>query len=180
MRSTKKLSFLLALGAVVALGSGADAAMVQKMDLPEVCARADKIFRGTVLSAHEGTVQAGGGELPTVTYYIKVDESFQGEFETKGDSSIAEIKMLGNAKPRNVDGARSFPAVRYLPQLEVGRDYLLMTSRPSAIGLSAPIGLGQGCFTISGEGGAEVATDGFGKTINYAELVSAIQGALAQ
>lgn len=170
--------FLLAAG--VMLAASLPATIVKKMELSELCERADKIFRGTVLSAQEGSVQAGGGELPTVTYYIEVDESFQGEFRTKGDRHIAEITMLANSKTRNVDGARSFPLIRDLPQLEVGRTYLLMTSPPSRLGLSAPIGLGQGCFTISGKGDAQVATDGFGNSYNYADLASDIQAAVAQ
>ena len=64
--------------------------------------------------------------------------------------------------------------------LAVGGDYLLMTTQPSAIGLSAPVGLGQGCYTISGKGDARMATDGLGNSINYAELTAALQAALAQ
>lgn len=169
---------LLVLG--ILLGSGLHAAMVQKMDLSEVCERADKIFRGTVMSIEQGTVAAGGGRLPTVTYTIQVDEGFQGDFQTKGDRQFTKVTMLGQPKVREVNGARSFPVMRDLPQLEVGREYLLMTSRPSRIGLSAPIGLGQGCFTISGKGDAAIATDGLGNTYDYAALAADIRSAVDQ
>lgn len=168
MSRSKTVVCLLALA--LAFGALAQASLVQKMDLGEVCARADKIFRGTVVSAKSGSIEAGGGELPTITYVIKVNEAFQGEFTTKGDDQYAELTTLGRFKTRVID----------MPELEVGGDYLLMTSRPSAIGLSAPIGLGQGCFTISGKGDALTATDGYGNSANYAELADQIRAALEQ
>lgn len=168
MSRTRSVYLALALALVV--GAVAQASLVQKMDLGEVCARADKIFRGTVVSATEGTVEAGGGQLPTVTYLIKVEEGFQGEFITKGGEQYAEVTMLGNFKTRGIE----------LPELRVGGNYLLMTSRPSAIGLSAPIGLGQGCFTISGKGQDLTATDGFGNSIKYSEIAGRIRAALEQ
>ena len=47
--------------ALVLVGTSLQAAMVQKMDLGEVCARAERIFRGTVVGISQGEVEAGGG-----------------------------------------------------------------------------------------------------------------------
>jgi hypothetical protein len=164
----------------LAFGPVADAAMVQKMDLGEVCSRAANIFRGTVLSEVPGTVEAGGATLPTVTYTVKVSEAFQGDFQTKGDQQYAEITMLGSVKPVQVGGQRSFPALADMPRLDVGKDYLLMTSSPSAIGLSAPIGLAQGCYAIQGKGENQTAVNELGETFNYQAMASAIRAAVAQ
>jgi len=167
--------------ALATLGfSAAQAALVQKMDLGEVCSRADRIFRGTVTSAVQGEVEAGGTTLATITYQIMVSDAFQGEFITKGDQKMAEITMLAPAKSVEVNGQKSFPALADLPRLEVGGDYVLLTSRPSNIGLSAPIGLGQGCYSIQGKGEDVVAVNELGETFNYQEMASAIRAALQQ
>lgn len=171
MKKFRLWTVLSVLAVMAFAGLGAEAALVQKMELPEVCARADKIFRGIVLSAKEGTTEAGGGVLPTMTYTIKVTENYQGEYVTKGDLTVAEITTLGRVK------ATGSPLAD-LPELEIGRDYFLMMTSPSPIGLSAPVGLGQGCYTVSGKAGQEIATDGYGNTVNYAELASAVQAAL--
>ena len=156
------------------------ATLVQKMDLAEVCSRADRIFRGTVISAQPGEVEAGGGTLAVVTYQIKVDEAFQGDFVTKGDESMVELTMLAPQKAQNVGELQRLPALGDVPALTVGGDYLLMTSRPSAIGLSAPIGLGQGCYEVKGKGDQLTAVNALGETFAYRELAGAIRAAVTQ
>jgi hypothetical protein len=42
------------------------------MNLQQMCNAAGRIFRGTVLGATEGTVTAGGGQLTTIVYRIRV------------------------------------------------------------------------------------------------------------
>lgn len=175
---SKKVVCVLALA--LAFAAFAQASMVQKMDLGEVCARADKIFRGTVVSVTDGSVAVGGGELPTITYRIKVDEAFQGDFVKKGDAQYAEVTMLGDFKNVTANGLERRSPLTGLPRLSVGGDYLLMTSRPSEIGLSAPIGLGQGCYSISGKGDNVVATNEVGESFKYAEMANMIRAALTQ
>jgi hypothetical protein len=46
-----------------------------------------------------------------------------------------------------------------MPDLAVGQTYLVMTTRPSSIGLSTTVGLGQGCFRISQVGKEELAVN---------------------
>ncbi|HSG40426.1 MAG TPA: hypothetical protein VLE27_12370, partial [Thermoanaerobaculia bacterium] len=46
-----------------------------------------------------------------------------------------------------------------LPRLQVGQDYLLLTTAPSAVGLSTTVGLGQGRFGLQGKPGQEVAVN---------------------
>src|SRR5690606_26415920 len=46
------------------------ATTVLQMSLEDLAARADRVFRGSVLSIEPGTVTVGGGELPTITYEL--------------------------------------------------------------------------------------------------------------
>lgn len=133
------------------------AATVIQMNLEEMVGRADLIFRGTVLDARESTLQVGGGTLPVVTYRIRVDDEFKGTFgEVKG-VPVAEIKMLGKLKPASSGSVRSPGPLADLPRLVVGQEYLLLTTPPSAVGLSTTVGLGQGRFVLQGKRGQEVA-----------------------
>jgi len=158
MHRGKLLSCLLAVLALSLLSPPAQAATVQQLNLEEMVDRAGRIFRGTVLDIREGTVQAGGAELPTVTYRIRVDEAFKGTYQTVKGLQIAEITMLGKLKPNQNAETRSLPLID-LPKLEVGQNYLLLTTTPSAIGLSTPVGLGQGTFRVTGKPGQEVAVN---------------------
>ncbi|MGH9903905.1 MAG: hypothetical protein ACRD68_19010, partial [Pyrinomonadaceae bacterium] len=55
---------------------------VRQFNLAEMVQRADKIYRGRVLSATQGTIEAGGGQLPVVTYRLQVEELFRGNIDT--------------------------------------------------------------------------------------------------
>ena len=100
------------------------AAMMLHLDLQELTSRADKIFRGTVIGVQEGTIAAGGGELPMVTYRIAVDEMFKGEATTvKGDQAVVEIRMVGSLEIDKADdnGNIRFSPFREVPRLSTGR-----------------------------------------------------------
>lgn len=151
----------LALIALAALWTPARAATVQQMNLEDMVGRAGAIFRGTVLDVREGTLQAGGGEIPTVTYRLRVDEAFKGTFQEVKGERIAEVRMIGTLKPAEASGAvRQLPVLPELPRLQVGSDYLLLTTPPSVIGLSTTVGLGQGAFQLTGKPGQELALNG--------------------
>jgi hypothetical protein len=131
----------------------AGAAMILKMNLAQLTDRADAIFRGHVLSAEPGKISIGGGTLPTVTYRLRVDEAFKGEFEPKENASPeVEITMLGTFKATAVQSGtqtRLTSSLPEVPQLRVGEDYVLFTTAPGKSGLRSPVGLGQGSFRIS-------------------------------
>ena len=127
---------------------------VRQMNLEEMCERADKVFRGTVVSATPGTIRVGGIDLPTTTYRVRVVEIFKGEFKAAKGAGYVEIRMLGALKPekRGTGTGRVAMVLADLPRLEVGESYLLLTTRPSRIGMSTTVGLGQGLFRIKGAG----------------------------
>lgn len=156
-RSVFVVAFLLL--AIAALPAGA--VSVLQMNLEELVGNADKIFRGTVLDVRETTVSAGGGELPVVVYRLRVDEAFKGTYQTLKGIQVAEIRMLGKLKPATSGSqVRLLGLIPELPRLEVGHDYLLLTTASSAIGLSTTVGLGQGRFELFGKAGQEVAVNG--------------------
>jgi hypothetical protein len=155
-------------------------AIVKQMDLSEVCARAAMIFRGTIVDVTEGKVAAGGGELPTVTYRIKVTEAFKGDFTTKDGVSYAEVTMLVRLKSAPRDGVQHFSALPTLPSYEIGSDHVLMVTAPSAIGLSAPVGLAQGSYSISTRNKTEMAQNALGKMLSYGDLADQIRAVVGQ
>lgn len=158
MHWRKLLSCLLAVFALAVLWTPAQAATVLQLNLEQMVDRAARIFRGTVLSVKEGTVQAGGAALPTVTYRLRVDEAFKGTYQQVKGLQIVEITMLGKLKQGQAATQRALPLID-LPRLQVGQDYLLLTTAPSAIGLSTTVGLGQGAFRVTGKPGQELAVN---------------------
>lgn len=167
----------------------AGASMVLKMDLADLSERADRIFRGTVLSVEPGAVMAGGAELPTVTYRLRVDEAFKGDYsDTKG---VAEITMLGTIKQQESSGSTlRFSRLPELPVLIRGGEYVVFTTAASPIGLSTTVGLGQGSFKIYFSADRqemavnEIDNVGLSETINgpvpYATLADAIRQQVGQ
>ena len=70
----RRIRYLLFSIPLLILAAQGHATIMLKLNLEEMTERADRIFRGTVVDIEVGTVQAGGGELPTVTYRFRVDE----------------------------------------------------------------------------------------------------------
>ena len=66
------------------------------------------------------------------------------------------VSMLGSLK--HVKSGKH-PIVDF-PLLRTGQEYLLIVGPEGPIGLTAPIGLGQGNFSLSGEDGDKVALNG--------------------
>jgi len=147
----KRSSYLFAAASFLILAAQVNATSMLHMDLADLTTRADKIFRGTVIDIEEGTVQAGGGELPAVTYRLRVEELFKGvATEVKGDEALMEIRMVGSlvhSKP-DASGVVKLSGFRDVPKLKMGSDYVLFTTAESSIGLSVTVGLGQGAFSV--------------------------------
>lgn len=129
---------------------------VQQLDLKGLCLRADRIIRATVLDVSQGTVRAGGGDIPAVTYRLKVKETLGG-----GAASVIELRMIGSIKADASKGSiRRLPIFDDVPKLQQGQEYVLFTTRPSTIGLCTTVGLGQGCFNIVSQNKTDFAVNG--------------------
>jgi len=124
-------------------------ASIQRLGLAEMVDRAGKIFRGTLVDFQPTTVEAGGGSLPAVEYTFRVEQSFKGSFQVKDGVTYSVVRMLGNVKQAPDSGTyKRLSPLPELPSLRVGSDYLLMLTPESSVGLTAPVGLGQGTFTV--------------------------------
>jgi hypothetical protein len=191
----KKSSYLFAAASLLILTAQVHGTVMLQLDLAEMTARADKIFRGTVIDVREGTIEAGGAELPAVTYRFKIEELFKGDAtEVKGDTAVMEIRMIGSLVHQKADenGNLKFSPFRDVPRLNMGSDYVLFTTPESSIGLSMTVGLGQGAFKVSEIDGArgeyqavnEFNNAGLGLNgagpVAYVELSSQINALLGQ
>ncbi len=151
------------LGLAILLGllltPGALGLTVLRMGLGELCSNGHRIFRGTVLSSAEGTIQLGGALVPVTTYRIRVDESFKGVAVSPKGERVVELRTLGKSAPVEANGLRRAQLPFEVPQLELGATYVLFTTRPAGLGLATTVGLGQGCFRVAGAEGKETATN---------------------
>ncbi|MGH9372791.1 MAG: hypothetical protein ACRD15_14795 [Vicinamibacterales bacterium] len=151
--------------------------VVRHMNLQQMCDAAGRIFRGTVLGASEGTVAAGGGQLSTIVYRIRVDEQFKGSFEIVKGQRIATLQMVQAGKRPQLGFVRHFPVLDAMPALHEGHDYLILATRPSAAGLSTTVGLKQGVFKLAGKAGQETAVNGNHNVgLNAGAAISAARG----
>jgi len=174
----------------------ASATTLVHMNLKDLATRADRVFRGTVVGVDTGTVRAGGGELPTIVYRLRVDEAFKGQFDERKGQPVVEVRMVGAKGALESGSVRRLSVLRDLPQLRMGREYVLFTTRPSSVGLSTTVGLGQGAFTILGAGKEAQAVNAFNNLglargldasilpgrgpVSYARLAQAIRAVLNQ
>lgn len=144
----------------VLFAAPAQATTVEKMDLAQMCDVAGRIFRGTVVDTKKGTVSAGGGDVPVISYRVRIIEQLKGTFPTPSDGELILTITSVNLKAIEV------------PRLTVGQDYLLLTTTPSSVGLSTMVGLGQGTFKIYGEDDTELAVN----ALNNAGLANGLRG----
>lgn len=165
--------------AVALTSMTASAALVVQMGLSDLVGNADKVFRGTVLTKEPGTVFAGGSELSTVIYTIRVDDALKGDF---GAKPVVTLTMLGNLKADVTNGnIKRLSMLDLNPDLQLGSDYVLFTTAPSSVGLSTTVGLSQGLFRIFNDAnGHELTANGlgnqgiFGGPVSYSEFKAAI------
>jgi hypothetical protein len=138
------------------------AATLVQFNLSDLVDRSDKIFRGTVVEISDGTVPFGGIDLPVRTYTVQLEERFKGTFASLAGDGLVEIRMVRSDVSRQSGDAQFVSVLPRMPALRVGESYMLFTTRPGEIGLSATVGLGQGIFHITGPAGAEQLVNEFG------------------
>ena len=156
MRVLKSSAVLICTVFAVLGASTLNAAIVAQMNLEEMVARADRVFTGEVLGVSEGRVATGGGEVPTVTYRLKVIEAFKGEFDNSKGESIAEVTMVGTLK-QILSGRHP---ITDFPILVQGGEYLLLVAPAGPTGLTTTMGLGQGAFAVTNAGNVKQALNG--------------------
>src|ERR1700741_4495277 len=162
MRKTRSLWLFSLVVAALTFVQPLHATTVLRLNLEQMVGRAGNIFRATVLDVRGGSIEVGGGKLPTTTYTFRVDESFKGSFEKEG--ATVEVTMVGSIKrdPVLVGNHQRFSVLPEVPRLDIGSDYLLITTAPSSVGLSTTVGLGQGAFSIFTSNRQELAVNAVG------------------
>ena len=149
-----------ALVLMLAISVPSNATTVLRMDLEEMVQRSGTIFRGTVEDFRTGSIEVGGGTLPTVTYVFQVEEGLKGDFGGKTNPTI-EVTMLGAIKDRAivVNGQQRLNPLPSLPSYSIGSEYLVILTPQSAAGLSVSVGLEQGTFRVFNQDHADFAVN---------------------
>ncbi len=164
----------------------AQASMLERLSFDDLSSRADKIFRGRVIDVEQGTKAIGGGEIPIVTYRIRVAEMLKGSADLEKDGrQVMEITMAGSIKNESAnDGLMHFSIFRDVPKFERGREYVLFMTPRSSAGLSTPVGLGQGAFDILTTAKEDMAVNQFnniglgvseGEPMSYESMREAVE-----
>lgn len=126
-----------------------DAAMVQKMNLENLCDAAGTIARVQVENVTPGNLAVPGGEIPARVYTLRVVEGFKGVPAT--DSGTFEVIMLDATRipqAKSASGLEHVAVLPDLPILEPGEEVLLLSTQAGGSGLSTTVGLSQGLFRI--------------------------------
>lgn len=187
----KQSRFILPLAVAVLVVQPLAATTMIQMDLADLTDRAGRIFRGTVVDVEQGSIEVGGGELPAVTYKLRVDDLFKGEADlVKGDSAVIEVRMVGSIKVGVPVADVQHLSVFYdVPRLDMGSDYVLFVTPESAVGLSTTVGLGQGAFSVFSRDKEDFAVNAFNNAglglgasgpVTYSELAAKILALLGQ
>ncbi|MEL7023250.1 MAG: hypothetical protein AAGL69_05845 [Pseudomonadota bacterium] len=156
MRALRRIATVVALAFGVFGATALQASTVAQMNLEQMVTNSERVFVGTIIDVTESRRQIGGGEVPAVTYKIRVSDTFKGDFEEIKGELYTEVTMLGSLKHL---AAGRHPITDF-PMLAIGGEYLLMVAPAGPIGLTATMGLGQGCFTLSGDESDKVALNG--------------------
>lgn len=128
-----------------ALPSPAHHLVTETYNLEQIVAKADRIFVGTVIGVTEDYVYAAGGNLPVTVYAFTVDEVLKGSV-----GQTLSIKQIGHrSNPSSLFG--------HLPAYEDGMVVMLFLHADSQYGLTSPVGLGQGAFSVKTDGSIKVS-----------------------
>ncbi|HKQ97021.1 MAG TPA: hypothetical protein VJV75_04025 [Candidatus Polarisedimenticolia bacterium] len=160
MRTAARLLAVGAVAVILAI-SPLSATILKQMNLAELAGNANRIFSGTVVEVNKGTLKAGGGTIATVTYRVMIDEALRGSFDDKEGRKVVDLRMITDPGTRKVGNKVSLSGLPQMPDIRMGQRYLFFTTAPSAVGLSTTVGLGQGCFRITGDPGQEITTNEF-------------------
>ncbi len=147
--------------ALFALVTPAVATTLLTLDLGALTSGADRVFVGHVLSVRSGPDASG---FPATWTTFAVDQAVKGALP-----ATLTIKQLG-ARP-SAEGGAIF-RVPGMPEYREGEKVLLFLNPDSAGGFSSPVGLGQGCFRIAGDGADAVAENDLGN-VNLGNTTSA-------
>lgn len=139
--------------AAILVAVPASATTVLQMNLALMLEHSDRVFVGRVIDISEKKVFTAGAELPATVYKLRVSDAFKGQYQEVKGIKFTEITMIGSMKMALAGrhGIAGFPV------LKIGEEYLLLMAPNNDKGLTSTVGLGQGCFHLTGREDARVA-----------------------
>lgn len=136
----------------------ASGAMIRHVNLNDLANDAGSIYRGTVLDMQVDSIEFGGGEIPTISYRIRISEYIKRG--PQNEDNVVTLRMYGTIKPRAAQDGVQYIGGLKPDLLDIGGEYLLFVTRPSSAGLSTTVGLSQGAFKIMTRDKETVAVNG--------------------
>jgi len=136
-----------------------DATTMLHHPLTELLAEAERIFVGVCVEVRDESLpQAGGGVIPYTEYTFEVREVVKGTLGPR-----LTVRQYGVRQPRPTpDGKLAVVSrVPAMPVYSLGEETLLFLVGDSTLGLTSPVGLGQGAFRIATQRGRRNAVNGF-------------------
>ncbi len=118
-----------------------------------------RVFVGRCVSVNADAIEFdNGGKLYYTEYTFEVSEGIKGDV-----GSTITFRQLGLRNPIQIDETRaSLQRIPGMPMYRETEEYMLFLIGDSRLGLTSPVGLLQGAFTIRrDEYGAKIATNGF-------------------
>lgn len=165
----------------------ANATSILQQNLSQMSKQARQIVRGRVMNIEEVSVEVGGGTLKALRYRVLVTEVLKGQVDSEKGVKYTEFTMIGSMEAYKQNKV----VFASLPNLRMGREYLLMMGRvSSSTGLTNTVGLANGCFEIDLSTKEELSVNGFNNSrlfqnmgnnlpnagpIPYADLASLIR-----
>ena len=153
------------MGLVVALGfsfAPALASKVRRVNLEQMTERADKIFAGRCVGTTVTLDPELGREVTIVTF--RVTRAVKGDV-----GETVTVRMLG----RQDAAATRGEAVAGHSRFEAGEEVVLFLYGDSSLGLTSPVGLGQGKFTVvEDKQGRKIAFNSTGNKTLFGGLTS--------
>jgi len=155
-----KRSFWLAVIAL-AFSISAGALTVLQLNLEQLTGLSEKIFVGRCVDVTQEK-DAKGRTVQKVTFDVL--QTLKGDPETQvtfrqlgfveGAAGLESLQTPPDVQVQSLD--------RDLPHYQVGEESIVFLSAPGDSGITAPVGLGQGKFTVMETGGAKTVVNGAG------------------
>lgn len=123
---------------VLLVAAPAAATLVVRLSPEDVDARADRVFVGTCRGVR--VVRATGVPFPVTEYVFELEDVIQGASRLPGGPGARIVfRQAGGTAP---DG--SSWRIPGMPRYREGQRYRLALHGDSSVGLTSPVGLGQG------------------------------------
>jgi len=139
MLDASKSSRSLLLVMVLMIGSQVFATTVVPQNLEQLESQAQTVFVGVCTSK---TAQIANG-IPVTVYTFTVTQAVKGPVQ---DGATVQVRQFG---PATLQAKSSTLKTAATPPYNEGQETILFLNPPSRIGLTAPVGLGQGVFNVT-------------------------------